>query len=201
MSTLISLDIELNAIESFLRTMKESAELEYSKINEKSHRNEFHHYDDEANAYFIPMQWGEIAIRASMGELNALIEWELGCLASRAYHETKKIKSNKAVFDLPIKQLINIIESYYEIKLSKIDYFDNILEMRNKVNSFKHRKGFKNPFKENYTSITEKHNISFQEAFQNIKHVKMFFNKLWKVTINNEYRGTSKDRAKLPCFP
>ncbi|MDP2983709.1 MAG: hypothetical protein Q8O92_10320 [Candidatus Latescibacter sp.] len=180
MSKLILLDIELSAIESFLKNIKCSAELEYSKINERSNKNEFNHYDDEANAYFIPMQWKEIAIRASLCELNALVEWELWCLASEAYHNTKNIKPNKTIFDLKINQIVELIENYYKIKLGEIDYFNNIFRMRNKVNSFKHRKGFKNPFKEDCNSLPEKHEISYQETFQSIKDVRISFINLWK---------------------
>ena len=74
---LIVLDIELNAIRSFLIFVLDTASSEYSKIQIRSNAGEFDDYDDEANAFFIPMMWEEIACRATLGELNALVESEL----------------------------------------------------------------------------------------------------------------------------
>lgn len=74
MGTLITLDIELGAIRSFLDRVMNAADSEYSKIKAMSNADEFAHYDDEANAYFVPEMWENIAIRATLGELNSLVE-------------------------------------------------------------------------------------------------------------------------------
>lgn len=66
MGKLIILDIELEPIKSFLISVHNSAKKEYSKIAKRAKNGEFHHYDDEANAYFIPMQWENISIRATL---------------------------------------------------------------------------------------------------------------------------------------
>ena len=81
MGNLITLDIELNAIRSFLISVSDAASSEYSKIQIRSNAGEFVHYDDEANALFNPMMWEEIACKATLGELNALFEWELQYIA------------------------------------------------------------------------------------------------------------------------
>ena len=66
MGTLISLDIELSAIRSFLRKVIISADSEYSRIKVMSDAHEFSDYDDEANAYFVPEMWEKIAICATL---------------------------------------------------------------------------------------------------------------------------------------
>src|SRR4030042_2162555 len=67
MGNLIVLDIQLNAIRSFLTTVVAAASLEYSKIQSKSDAGEFDHYDDKENALFYPMMWEEIACKAALG--------------------------------------------------------------------------------------------------------------------------------------
>jgi hypothetical protein len=62
-----------------------AVDAEYSKINLMSEAGEFSHCDDEANAYFVPEVWERIAIRATLGELNAIVEWELENLASSLF--------------------------------------------------------------------------------------------------------------------
>ena len=185
MGSLISLDIELNAIKSFLKTVINAADTEYSRIKIKSDSCEFSHYDDEANALFIPMQWEEIAIKATLGELNALVEWELYNLANKPFFEkgyASKKGRFKMVYDLRFNEIIELIEDHYKIKLSDLDDYKQINLIRNKVNSFKHRKGFKDPRSDDFNRIVEKNEVSKKEAFQSIDSVRSFLKKLWNKT-------------------
>ncbi len=182
MARLIALDIELQPIKTFLESVRNSAKKEYLKIAKMAKNGEFHHYDQEANAYFIPMQWEEIAFRSTLGELNALIEWELSSLAAKEFH--KKRCNKRTMFDLRYNEIVQLIENHYKIRLDKIKYYNEIKKLRNKVNSFKHRKGYKHPFKDNCKEFPEKIKTSYDEAFESIKIVRKFFINLWKSTIN-----------------
>lgn len=185
MGSLISLQIELNIIESFLKTVFEAADIEYSKTKIISDAGEFSHYDDEANAYFIPLQWEEIAIKATLGELNALIEWELCNLANKPFFEkglASKKGSFKMVYDLKFNEIIKLIEDYYKIKFIDLASYKQINILRNKVNSFKHRKGFKDPRKGDCNGIVDKNKISRKEAFRSIDSVGNFLKELWDET-------------------
>jgi hypothetical protein len=185
MATLISIDIELNAIRSFLETVATAADSEYARIKIKSDAGEFRHYDDEANAYFVPEMWEELAIRATLGELNALVEWELQHLAVAPFFEKEQKSKNgklKLVFDLKMNQIIQLIEDHYQIKLDSIGCYEDIKTIRKKVNSFKHRKGYKDPRKDTYRVIPEKFELSRKEAFQCIDSVRNFFRELWSIT-------------------
>jgi len=181
MGKLIILDIELEPIKSFLISVHNSAKKEYSKIAKRAKNEEFYHYDDEANAYFIPMQWENISIRATLGELNALIEWELGSLAAKEYN--KKPKGKRLLFDLRYPEIVSLIEKHYNIKLADIKYYDQIENLRTKVNSFKHRKGFKHPIREKCKTLPEKTEINYKEALGYIQIVREFFINFWKKTI------------------
>ena len=57
MGNLIVLHIELNTIRSFLTTVLDASDLEYSKIQDRSNAGEFHHHEDEANTFYTPMMW------------------------------------------------------------------------------------------------------------------------------------------------
>jgi hypothetical protein len=184
MGSLIGLDIELDAIRSFLITVSKTAGSEYSKIQLKSNAGEFNHYDDEANAYFIPMMWEEIACRATLGELNALVEWELQQMAIIPFSEekdsnAKRWKNKKFVCDLNMGEVVQLIEKYYQIKISGIESYDAVKNIRNAVNSFKHRKGFKHPWKDQCKIIPERVEVSRSEVLKNIDLTRNFFKSLW----------------------
>ena len=122
MGSLISLDIELDAIQSFLKKVISAADSEYSRLITLSDAGEFQQFDDEANVYFYPEMWEKIAIRATLGELNALVEWELSSLAVKPFFEKKETASKKERFrpayDLSMDKIIELIENYYNIELN-----------------------------------------------------------------------------------
>ncbi|MFH1671811.1 MAG: hypothetical protein ABIF87_00050 [Pseudomonadota bacterium] len=185
MGKLIALDIELNAIRSFLSTVSDAAGSEYSKIQDRSNAGEFDHYDDEANAFYSPMMWEEIACRATLGELNALVEWELHNIATIPFSKTgkaSKARKPKLVSDLPLGEVIQLIEKYYQIRINEIDSYNAVKTIRNTVNSFKHRKGFKHPWKDRCKVIPGKFEVSRIDTFKSIDLVRNFFKDLWSKT-------------------
>ncbi len=186
MGSIIVLNIELSAIESFLKMTIDSANKEYRKIKKQSEAGAFSHYDDEANAYFVPEMWEEIALKSTLGELNALVEWELQNLASKTFHDkntkTKSILSRK-LFDLKFGEIIKLIQDYYKIKIEDITCYADVKRIRDKVNAFKHRKGYKDIRRDTYTSIPEQHEVSRNEGFQSIEAVRTFIKDIWAKTI------------------
>lgn len=193
MGNLIGLDIELNAIRSFLIIVSDTATSEYSKIQIRANAGEFNHYDDEANAFFIPMMWEEIACRATLGELHALVESELQHMAIIPFSEkkekasnTKKWKKLKIVSDLNVGEVIQLIEKHYRIKITDLESYDVVKNIRNMVNSFKHRKGFKHPWNDECKIIPEKIEVSKSEILKNIDLVRVFFKDLWSKTNNKK---------------
>lgn len=183
MGYLIILQIKLDAIRSFLSTVSTACDKEYLKINTRSEAGEFDHYDDENNAFFIPMKWEEIACKSTLGELNALFESQLQLIASPAFHnENPDFLKQKLVSDLPIGKLISLIEKFYQIRVSDIASYNEMMELRNKVNSFKHRNSYKHPFKDKCTFFPEKVEINRMEAFKSIDIVSSFLKDLWSKT-------------------
>ena len=63
----------------------------------------------------------EIACRAALGELNALVEWELHNIAITPFSKMGKdlkAKQAKKVSDLQFSKVIELIETYYQIKIN-----------------------------------------------------------------------------------
>ena len=196
MGTLISLDIELGVIRSFLEKVINTADSEYSRIKALSDAGKFLHYDDEANAYFTPEMWEKIAIRATIGELNALVEWELCNLANKPFFEKEtafKKGRLRMVSKLRMDEIIELIENHHKIKLSDLEDYKQINLIRSKVNSFKHRKGFKDPKKDVCNTLGDKFEVSRKEAFQSIDSVRSFLKELW--TITKQKKSITKRRT------
>jgi hypothetical protein len=185
LGNLIILNIELNALRSFLSVVLNASGSEYSKIQHQSDAGAFSNNDDKDNALFGPMMWEEIACKAVLGELNALFEWELQCVAS-SIKPFPKTKRTKLLSDLSIKDLIKLIEKFYNIQFKEIDSYDAIMSIRNKVNSFKHRKGFKHPFKDKTKVFPEKFEISPIDALESIDLFGRFFKELYSKTKNHK---------------
>ena len=163
----------------------DSANKEYRKIKKQSEAGAFPHYDDEANAYFVPEMWEEIALKSTLGELNALVEWELQNLAGKAFHENNiktKSKRSRELFDLKFGEIIKLIQGYYKINIEDIESCADVKRIRDKVNAFKHRKGYKDMRRDTYTSIPEQHEVSRTEGFESIKAVRTFIKDIWAKT-------------------
>lgn len=189
MSNLTSLDIELNSIRSFLRMVLDAADIEYLRIKKISESSGYEHYEDESNALYAPMTWENMALKSVLGELNAIVEWELNNLANTEFIKSEKeLKSNKTktVYDLKINKVIKSIENFYQIRIDEIASYPEIMDIRKKVNSFKHRKGYKDPWKNGGTSIPDKFKFDREEAYQRLYDVRNFVKDLWNKTKNKK---------------
>jgi len=164
-------------------TVLDAADYEYRKIGEKSESEEYVNYEDEGNALYMPMMWEEIALKATLSELNALVEWELQNLANISFLENvSKPRKAKTVNELKINQVIDLIENYYQIKVNETESYLDVMGIRKKVNSFKHRKGFKDPWRNKGTVIPEQFKTERKETFQKIDSVRNFLKDLWSKT-------------------
>lgn len=215
MSNLCEVDIQLNAIRSFLKTVLNAADSEYSRVHDRSNSGDFIHYDDQENAMYFPMMWEEIGCRATLGELNALIEWELlniACIAQVhlskmqdkeilkliSILEIEKPKTPKDILHLISKlaespkyrlklkrdEAILLISIYYQIRMKEINSYGALKTIINKVNSFKHRKGFKDPYKNEYKAIPERFDTSRTDTMESIVLVRRFLKDLFSKTIH-----------------
>jgi len=176
---------ELKTIERFLDRNIRLVDEELSDIFKREEAGEFCHYLEEfENECYVPLECERIAVRAVFNEVNALIEWVLYDFAelSKKYFKSKKIKF---VYDMPISEVCSSIEQKYNIKLDILPGFKKLKIMREKINAFKHRKGFKDfrkneKFKKGETvNILERYELNRKEAYQTIENAKIFIKAFW----------------------
>ncbi len=198
--SLLVVNIELDSIRDFLRRVSASVDAEYSDIMRRADAEEFATDDEEMNALFSPMVSEEIAIRATLGELNALIESELQNLAVRPLAEKQlrdKPKRPKLAYDLQIIDLYRLIEEYYGISIDSLLFSKEADEIRRIVNAYKHRRGFKDPRKDfewskyldkkilNLPLVIEKFHLDRQQAFRFVDAAQEFIRALREATKTN----------------
>ena len=177
---------ELKTIERFLDKNIRSVDEELSDIFKRKEAGEFSHYLEKfENECYIPLECERIAIKAVFNEVNALIEWVLYGFAVLPKEKYSKNKRIKLVYDIPISQVCSSIEQKYNIKLDTLPGFKRLKIMREKINAFKHRKGFKD-FRKNEefkkgkrVNIAERYELNRKEAYQIIKDAKIFIKAFW----------------------
>jgi len=177
---------ELKIIKNFLDRNVKLVDEELSDIFKREEAGEFYHYLEEfENECYIPLECERIAIRAVFNEVNALIEWVLHGFATLPTEKQSKNMKIKLVYDMPISQVCSSIEQKYNIKLDTLIGFKRLKIMREKINAFKHRKGFKD-FRKNEefkkgkrVNIMKRYELNRKEAYQIIKDAKIFIKAFW----------------------
>lgn len=196
MGNCIALDIEIQAIRDFLSKTLEAVDIESVIICEQEAAGKFSGPDDFSNALFFPLERKAIAIRAVFYELNAIVEWELQSVALEAYHNSTKYNKSpksftdvssldevsriKFVYDLPFGEIRKLIEEHYKINLSDLPDFSQLQLIRQSVNAFKHRKGFKEFRRDKGSKLLEEFRPSRENAYQAIDATRVFLKALWK---------------------
>jgi hypothetical protein len=196
----IILNIELGAIRNFLERADAESGVEIQDIFKKNDTGWYEDADDFDNALFYPMTRQEIAARAVFYELNALIEGELQQSAYLPWLESEKypgskaldwnnmtlgsVQSLKIVSDLPFREIIKLIEGKYKIRVRDLEGADICSQVREMVNSFKHRKGRIDFRKQEPQDINfvARHEADVEKAYQAIDETYTFIKALWKAT-------------------
>ena len=203
MNNYVYLNIELSAIKNFLDCVLHDAEKETKLVFQQFEDGKFLVLDDYHNALYNPITRQEIAIRAVLYELTAIVESELQDSAHKAWMVSEKhkgpksllelsesprseIQSLKKISDLNLKKIRDLIEKYYEIKIDDLPEGETVQNIRNIVNAFKHKKGLKD-----FRKITTHQNTLFEVykpdidfAYDAIEKVRIFIKALWSATNN-----------------
>lgn len=195
MGNYITLDIEIQAIKDFLTKTLEAVDVESKTICEQEKAGQFTGIDDFSNALFFPLEREAIAIRAVFYELNALVEWELQNVAGVAYQYSTKFKHPKSftdissldevsrvklVYDLQFGKICELIEDYYKINLSQLPSFEQFQFVRQSINAYKHRKGFKDFRRDKDAELIEQFRLNREDAYQAIESSRAFLRAFWQ---------------------
>lgn len=197
----IVLEIQLGALKNFLDRVLEETSIELSEVYAKNDAGEFDEIDDYENALFFPSMRQEIASRAIYYEINALTEREIQeCafpffLASDKQRKWKEqlpldisvleaLRSTKLIQDLPYGQVVQYVEDGLQIKLSNLDSYRAISNIREVVNAFKHRDGLVDFRKQkpDEVTFTARHHVGIEQAYEAINQGRSFIFALWKAS-------------------
>lgn len=179
----ISLMIEINSIKYFLEKNLKIIDKELSYLIKRKEDGEDCHYMEEfQNKSYVVLECEQIATRAVFSEVNALIEWMLYCFASLLTEKYSKDKKYKFVFNMPISCVVSSIEKQYRIELNDLPGYKELKDMREKINAFKHQKGFKD-FRKNKNleidGIQKRYEIDREDAYGAIKNAEIFIKAFW----------------------
>src|SRR4030042_2759948 len=181
MGNYLTLDIEIQTIKEFLNTTLEANDVEIQIICNKEEAGEFTGVDDFSNALYFSLEREAITIRAVFYELNALVEWELQNIAGVAYQKSTKFKHPKSftdissldevsrvklVYYLPFNVICELIENYHKINLSKLSDFEQVQFIRQSINAFKHRKGYRDIRRDKDAKLLESYTLNRKNAYQ-----------------------------------
>ena len=205
----ILLEIRLSTIKNFLDHVLQESGKEIEQVVEQNEEGNFAGLDDFDNALFYPLERQEIAIRAVFYEITALVEHELQNSAqqrwfrSKAYEkkklkklEDKQKKSQKSVelseSEMDSLRIVYIccsfgeirtfIENYYKIKIDELSGYKLLWDIRDIINSSKHRLGHKKLEKPELVRIPDYHIFEVETAYNGINQARIFIEALWKAT-------------------
>ena len=165
---------QLNSIQSCLDHAISDLHREWNKIEKNNKRGKYRDYEDYESAQDLPIARLEIALRAVGYELVALVENYFHKFAHKGWRDSKKYKGPKSILDLEqinsstlsriimvsdvsFGEVIKIIEEEYCMKLSEIEGWEDVKQLRQTVNAFKHRDGFKHPREIDWTKGDKLH--------------------------------------------
>ena len=132
-------------LKNFLAHVESDVAKEWQEIEYKKERGEFETFENYESVIDYPIFRARFAARAICYELYALTERVLRGLAAKEWHklEMSMPQSSKprTIYDLPIGQVIKMVETRFDIKVSEIEGGSDFDRLRKMVNAFKHRSG------------------------------------------------------------
>lgn len=193
------LQIKLGFIKNFLDHVIDESGKEYLVLQQKLEEGGFTDFGEWESASDYPFARQEIGARAVYYEINALIESELRDSARQAWMESSKyrgrktldftkplpeaVRTLKTIYDLSLKDVIELIEKKYNVKIDNLEGVEIFSEIRELVNAYKHRKGFVDERKQWLEGrFAERYTTNVEKAYEAIDKAEVFIRALWKAT-------------------
>lgn len=172
--------VRLNAISIFLKRASQVDD-EYVLVLDKEYTEE--EWDEYGEAEYDEavdtlLSYQEIVTRTVLGELNALVEYELKWIAKsiRRKHHGKSLRAEKR---LSFEEACKIIESEYHVILKDLPGFSEVDGIRKVVNAYKHDDGYGGEYVPFFTgSIEKKYELDLDKADGHLNAVREFLGAL-----------------------
>lgn len=124
------------------------------------------------------LNYQEIVTRAVLGELNALVEYELKWIA-KSIRRNRHGKSLGAERKLSREKACEMVENEFCIKLKDLPGFAEVDEIRKVVNAYKHDDGYSGEYEPFFTlSVEKKYELAPDIAERYLNAVKDFLHAL-----------------------
>lgn len=194
---LVIVQAQLSLLTSFLDRVSTDAGQEIEAIETRNMDGAFDSLESYQAELDYPIARIDIAARAVAYELVALVESELHQLAHRPWLESPTHKGPKnllelgeggtetklrMVSDLGFGEIVKLIESRLSLSLSSLEGWSEIEKLREIVNAFKHRRGYKRLRKIDWNSplhvLFHRYQFTYDEARKAIGSVGTFFRQL-----------------------
>jgi hypothetical protein len=156
--------LELESLKSFVEHVTGSAHTELQTIDSRADDGVFETIEDLEFAENPPFAWMQYVSRAVYYELASLVEYHLHLLASAPWAASQRKNSNgpaqaegatmdellrgiseikTEVSDLGFGKVCELILAHYGTRISDVDGWAEVKEIRNVVNDLKHRGGYR----------------------------------------------------------
>jgi len=86
------------------------------------------------------------------------------------------------VSDRPFHYITPLIEKHYDIKIDELSGAKLLWDIRDIINSSKHRLGHKDFRKHELLQVPDYHKFEVETAYDGIEQARIFIEALWKVT-------------------
>lgn len=201
MANHIILEIRLNAVKNFLGHALQESGMEVEQVVRHYEEGNFDELDDYYNALSYPLGRQEIAIRAVFYEITALIEHELQnsaqqpwLLSDKCKKKLEKLQKSVELSDLKIisqrivsnncsfGEIRTLIERHYGIKINELPGNKLLWDIKDIINSSKHRLGHKDLKKHELSRFPDYHKFEVETAYDGIEQARIFIKALWKAT-------------------
>jgi hypothetical protein len=150
---------EIRMIKDFADHVSADVAAEFDSIDARCQDGQIATVLDLEAAQNYPIARLEIGARAIAYEITALVEQQLHAAAEEPWMKDERYKGPKRPRDLPAASLgqlrtvtdlnydkvLALVEQHYGISLADFPGWTALAELRNRVNSFKHRGGWKRP--------------------------------------------------------
>lgn len=197
----ILLEIRLSPIKNFLDHVLQESGKEMEQVVRQYEEGKFTGLDDFDNALFYPLERQEIAIRAVFYEITALVEHELQNSAQQRWllsdKYKKELKKSQKPVELSDSKIISLgivstccsfgeirtlIEKHYGIKIDELPGKKLLWDIKDIINSSKHRLGHKDLKKHELSRVPDYHKFEVETAYDGIEQARIFIEALWKAT-------------------
>jgi hypothetical protein len=206
--SLMETQVWISMIRDFAKRVEADVAAEFDDIEARRVNGQIASVLDLEWAENFPLARLEIAARAVAYEVTAVVEQQLHAAAEKPWVKADQYKGPKTALELPpdslgklktatdlrYREVLELVEQYYGISLANLPGWSVLAKLRDYINSFKHRGGWKHPREIDWlhTKLNVKdfrNEITLGQALAAIDALSSFVRALHNATREESYPG------------